>query len=422
MDFTLTTDIESELLHWDDDDDEDDDIDNDNTTDQIRNNAKRAPAAVPPVENSNVHLHTSPSVARGTISIGQNPNNYFNATAFADQSTSNAHTEGVLIPHISKPVINSLHQPVSVTLSNANEGNSLQGPQHLADQSNFLETVFPPNYLLSGDLPWDPPKVAVNLQVPIVKMTAASNEIKSKQEESSNPAQAKVPAPDFEQEEWGASQISQHIAMHQKKKHENSVALNQDVQSLAAAAAAAVAVSESHPEEKSAQGSQSLPITDGSTNTGSSASSNPSSSNKSIVKNSQVALQNDSESPPFYLFDAPCELRANFLEAQRQNEMTNYQDSNSFHYGMAVNGFHPQVNAQVNPIMPASLGAAVLPNGQRVELIDGRHKYKQRSSERNEREQQRAQKITELIDKLRNTMEQGGWKVEMKSKYQILST
>lgn len=45
-----------------------------------------------------------------------------------------------------------------------------------------------------------------------------------------------------------------------------------------------------------------------------------------------------------------------------------------------------------------------------------------KQSSRNEREQQRAAKISGVIDELRNTMVQGGWKVEMKSKYQVLST
>jgi len=107
------------------------------------------------------------------------------------------------------------------------------------------------------------------------------------------------------------------------------------------------------------------------------------------------------------------------------------QDNNAYHYGMAVNGFHPQLNAQANPpIQPtttihtsgSSSSSHATPD--HVVLLDGRHKNKIRQgNERNEREQQRAQKITELIDKLRMTMVNGGWKKnEMKSKYQTLST
>jgi len=136
--------------------------------------------------------------------------------------------------------------------------------------------------------------------------------------------------------------------------------------------------------------------------------------------------------PPFYLFDAPCELRTNFIQAQQLNNITVVQDNNAYHYGMAVNGFHPQLNAQANPpIQPttkishgSSSGSSSPVSNDRVVLLDGRHKNKIRQgNERNEREQQRAQKITELIDKLRVTMVNGGWKKnEMKSKYQTLST
>ncbi len=274
---------------------------------------------------------------------------------------------------------------------------------------------------------------------------------------------------------WGPAQIAQQIVMHQAKSKNVSGQIHHDEQTTAAAAAAASAVAAAHnpldiplPDKPPMQGCQTQQsITDDSTNTGRSRSSNssdPSSSSdkkpsarptpqnkknqrtktsyatKSNQGNVASKSRNDNskksgnssnddiaandDSPPFYLFDAPCELRTNYLQAQREKNVAPVNDSNAFHYGMAINGYHPEAaaNTQVNPIMPASLGAAVLPNGKRVELIDGRHKHKKKASERNEREQQRAQKITELIEKLRNTMEKGGWKFEMKSKYQILST
>jgi hypothetical protein len=43
------------------------------------------------------------------------------------------------------------------------------------------------------------------------------------------------------------------------------------------------------------------------------------------------------------------------------------------------------------------------------------------AKERNEREQVRAKKITQLIDELRVNMQKEGWKEEMKSKYDTLS-
>jgi len=124
-------------------------------------------------------------------------------------------------------------------------------------------------------------------------------------------------------------------------------------------------------------------------------------------KKNKVGKKSSNQStPPFYLFDAPCELRCNFNQSQIMHNMPLWRDNNSYHYGMAVNGFHPRLNAQENPPV----------------LIDARHKAKKAGKERNEREQRRAQKITELIESLRLSMVKGGWKVEMKSKFHTLSS
>ena len=125
--------------------------------------------------------------------------------------------------------------------------------------------------------------------------------------------------------------------------------------------------------------------------------------------------------PPFMLFDAPVELRTNFLASQRMHNLPLYQDCNTIHYGMAVNGFHPQLNAQMNPVSTGALSMPSYAAGS-IKLIDGRSNKPKAGRERNEREQKRAQKITELIEDLRLSMEKGGWKVEMKSKYHTLST
>ncbi len=47
--------------------------------------------------------------------------------------------------------------------------------------------------------------------------------------------------------------------------------------------------------------------------------------------------------------------------------------------------------------------------------------HSRNSHDRNEQEQVRAKKITQLITKLRDNMQGGGWRVEMKGKYQDLS-
>eukprot|EP00980_Cylindrotheca_fusiformis_P030905 scaffold25619_cov137-Cylindrotheca_fusiformis.AAC.2 len=121
--------------------------------------------------------------------------------------------------------------------------------------------------------------------------------------------------------------------------------------------------------------------------------------------------------PPFYLFDAPIELRANFIQNQRRLGLPVQNDCNSYHYGEAVKGFHPQdLNEGGNN------GSSQLQKN-RVKLISARHGSRPNTGRaKNEREQRRAQKITDLIDQLRSNMEEGGWKLELKSKYHTLSS
>lgn len=178
------------------------------------------------------------------------------------------------------------------------------------------------------------------------------------------------------------------------------------------------------------------------------ASSQQSNSNASIQTQQQQPLQtqppqgqdsnggtksnaSSTSPPPFYLFDAPVELRVNFMQSQRMHGLPITEDSNSYHYGVAVNGFHPQLNAQVNPaaaaMANASGGASMSSAGSQnysssVQLVDARHTNRKAGRIKNEREQRRAQKITELIDQLREKMETGGWKVEVKSKFHTLSS
>eukprot|EP00978_Attheya_sp_CCMP212_P004755 scaffold10422_cov55-Attheya_sp.AAC.3 len=145
---------------------------------------------------------------------------------------------------------------------------------------------------------------------------------------------------------------------------------------------------------------------------------NATDSSKLKGKKSQQQQPPQVPPPPFYLFDAPCELRANFLKSQHMYNIPIVPDNNSYHYGMAVNGFHPQANATGHTHI------ASMPGGhENVQLLDGRTQTKKNNiRERNEREQKRAQKITDLIETLRQSMLKGGWKVEMKSKYHTLST
>mmetsp|Transcript_43077 Transcript_43077/g.75547 ORF Transcript_43077/g.75547 Transcript_43077/m.75547 type:complete len:1054 (+) Transcript_43077:240-3401(+) len=142
------------------------------------------------------------------------------------------------------------------------------------------------------------------------------------------------------------------------------------------------------------------------------------------------------------------------------------------HFGMTVNGFHPQVNAQVNHVGGAKVHSQAVTNSNTTNSIDVKHVQQQllanaatasttsttasavphhrapanndthhhhgandtatstaggstthqrTTRDRNVREQNRAKKITQLITELKENMEEGGWKEEMKSKYQTLS-
>lgn len=106
-----------------------------------------------------------------------------------------------------------------------------------------------------------------------------------------------------------------------------------------------------------------------------------------------------SAAPPFLLFDAPVELRANFMQSQRAHGLPVLFDNNQYHFGVAVNGFHPQT----------------------TRLVDGRHGDIGDKRAKNAKEQRRAQRIAELIDDLRIKMEKGGWNVGLKSKLNTLS-
>eukprot|EP00804_Cyclotella_cryptica_P019387 CCRYP_021123-RA/>CCRYP_021123-RA protein AED:0.03 eAED:0.03 QI:358/1/1/1/1/1/3/324/932 len=172
-------------------------------------------------------------------------------------------------------------------------------------------------------------------------------------------------------------------------------------------------------------------------------------------------------------------LNSAFEASPTDNLMTINQ-----HYGMAINGFHPQVNASVNPVLPlngmpaqgasstgtsgyasragtaspgtvktSNAGKSTSGNAPPLSIYNQQppghqaspsHPQQQQQSfpqptwlyssqkqqqqelkkaakERNEREQIRAKKITQLIDELRDNMQKDGWKEEMKSKYETLS-
>lgn len=124
------------------------------------------------------------------------------------------------------------------------------------------------------------------------------------------------------------------------------------------------------------------------------------------------------KAPPFLLFDSPVELRISFNQNQRRLGMPVKHDCNSYHYGESVNGFHPQHLGTTT-----KHGSHQGFESANVQLIDGRHAPQATTGRiKNEREQKRAQKITELIDQLGDIMKEGGWDIATKSKYQTLSS
>ena len=122
------------------------------------------------------------------------------------------------------------------------------------------------------------------------------------------------------------------------------------------------------------------------------------------------------QTPPFLLFDAPIELRMNFQQCLRANGLPLLQDNNSYHFGVAVNGFHPQ------GLHAPSQKFGSIKHPTDVRLIDARHGDLGDKRLKNAKEQRRAQRIAELIDELRQKMEDSGWKLGTKSKFHTLSS
>eukprot|EP00985_Skeletonema_marinoi_P025882 scaffold19441_cov214-Skeletonema_marinoi.AAC.5 len=180
------------------------------------------------------------------------------------------------------------------------------------------------------------------------------------------------------------------------------------------------------------------------------ANNNTNSNNNASNGNSSGNINGNNITASTLSYNSPYSTHLSELTANFRNN-----PNVSVHYGMAVNGFHPQVNARVNPVFPLSNngricgataaapqqaragGAGNRSTGTNNSRKQSRGKgnanatitnaagtastHTRNSRERNNREQVRAQKITQLISELRENMEQDGWQEEMKSKYQTLS-
>jgi hypothetical protein len=116
---------------------------------------------------------------------------------------------------------------------------------------------------------------------------------------------------------------------------------------------------------------------------------------------------------PSYMYDGPAELKANFLNAQQAAGLPLLSAANPFHFGVTVNGFHPQTN------MMGALPPQMIAVAQHHGVVAAAHNP---NGTKNAKEQRRAQKITVLIENLRLKMEKDGWQVGLnRSKLNTLS-
>jgi len=312
---------------------------------------------------------------------------------------------------------------------------------NLLNSDNYhLEPIFPPNFFLSGLPSWEPQQAMMinadsfqqskgSTPVPNANITTSGNDTKNSMQQQGD---------DF----WDHVKVSQHIAMlHANQTNNNLPKVKESVTATNgtfsapnnANAAPAILANENNNNAtiplnaipplmalqaqivgRDQQIHEVTQNTSCSNNVGANLQKKRSKSR--LRKPSASNNPNSTSIPPFYLFDAPIELRHNFMKTQQAMNIPIFQDSNSYHY---------KINSQTNPLSTPSSLFETDPkdlDGKKVKLLDARQKTARRCNERNEREQQRAQKITELIDKLRTAMVHGGWKVEMKSKYQTLAT
>lgn len=397
-------------------------------------------------------------------------------SAMADQSSSQYQStqSNIENPNSGLPLFFTpsgvLNQDNNCSLADGSTAFKAQGTnqQMLSFQSyQQLEPIFPPNFFLSGLPLWDPSQATCatnnndsNFNAPQSSQFKAQPPIVYKNEDPCNKntgldnlktqmAGVSVPAlhgfqslpqsdcQQFDNDKWDHVQVCKHIAMLQQVKQshgEDQVAQlssstqNNDVMQPIVPGQAPM-VPQIQP--------QANPISDNDSNSTRDLKQKSTSSNSNNKKNKKSKQTKGMDSgdtsktlPPFYLFDAPVELRHNFIQAQRAMNIPPLKDSNTVHYNLASKRFdninqlcnNDMINATLPSVGSTSNGDLISPDGNKVDLLDARLKKTKKGNERNEREQQRAAKITELIDKLRTTMVQGGWKVEMKSKYQTLST
>lgn len=486
MDLSLEEeDFDSELLIWDNEEDDkqasaerhcNEEENNGNTgarlAGNIATNSSQTNEASTPLHcyrsqgipsNFNLNVQQTqqtqqPSVASlnntGNAMLNQPFLNTF-ISAMADQSSSNGQSapcnvfnasNGLPLFFAAPGAMNQDNSPYYTAGQVTTKTQTGSGQQQAGIQSfpNYqVEPIFPPNFFLSGLPSWDPSQANPQpLQSQFKSQSSSANSYKNDNTCNSNAGfrAVKNELSSLPENDWDHVQVSKHIAMLQANQamikknnpqvlpgaqnNDNEIPIVHQNQQMAEVQQApaihraqhqAIAISDNESLAHSHGGSTFV------TDLNSKVSpSNQTSQSKSQSKYNNITPKiNSGQLPPFYLFDAPIELRHNFTQAQQAMNIPPLKDSNSFHYNLAS-----KIKASNDLPFESSddVDDVTSPDGNMVELLDARQKKNSKGSERNEREQQRAQKITELIDKLRMTIVQGGWKVEMKSKYQTLST
>ena len=195
---------------------------------------------------------------------------------------------------------------------------------------------------------------------------------------------------------------------------------------VSAVSAAAATAPTDQPQQTS---SKQTAATKKRANGGAGRRSRPSKGQQQRQTKQRKKKEEEEEEPPFMLFDAPVELRHNFIQSQRAHGLPVLHDNNSYHFARSAASVTP------TPLISADGATSMIPtstfahashasNRPMPRLVDARHGDDTVGSKRikNAKEQKRAQRITELIEQLRIRMEKGGWKVGIKSKLHTLSS
>lgn len=151
-----------------------------------------------------------------------------------------------------------------------------------------------------------------------------------------------------------------------------------------------------------------------------------------MATTSSTARQHRQKTPPPLQSDSSMELRANFIASQRAHgiPILSYPYNPSIPAATSSNMSSttaaplttvPDLANTSTSTKPQAASSSGTFHPSSLRLLDTRHDPNSTKRAKNAKEQKRAQRITNLIDQLRTTMENDGWRVELKSKFHVLS-